>query len=130
MRLRGSIKLALEVLEYKIPVFALNLMDVSERKGFKINIKLLEQELGSPVIPTVAVKNQGLDEITETFEQLLKTKKNTKIDLVCSGCSGCSGCAGCGIAGSNGLDYWERARQIVRKTVSRTDAKLILGSFR
>ncbi|HHU32895.1 MAG: FeoB small GTPase domain-containing protein [Zhaonellaceae bacterium] len=122
--LEGSIKLALEVLEYKIPVvFALNLMDVSERKGFKINIKLLEQELGSSVIPTVAVKNQGLDEITETFEQLLKTKKNTKIDLVCSGCSGCSGCAGCGIAGSNGLDYWERARQIVRKTVSRTDAK-------
>ena len=58
--LEGSIKLALEVMEYNIPiVFALNLMDVSERKGFAINVKLLEQELGAPVIPTIAVERQG-----------------------------------------------------------------------
>jgi ferrous iron transport protein B len=118
--LEGSIKLALEVLEYKVPVvFALNLVDVSERKGFKINVKLLAQELGAPVISTVAVKNQGLDEITKTFEELLTNQKNIQTDLPCSSCSGCSGCS---LAGNVGLDYWERARQIVRKTVSRTDA--------
>ena len=120
--LEGSIKLALEVMEYNIPiVFALNLMDVSERKGFAINVKLLEQELGAPVIPTIAVKGKGLDEITKTFAQLLGGERPA---LSGRSCSSCSGCAGCGVtAGNDGLEYWERARQIVRKVVSRTDAQ-------
>ena len=50
-------------------VFALNLMDVLERKGFEINTELLAEELGAPVIPTVAVKGQG---ITETNQSLYK----------------------------------------------------------
>lgn len=120
--LEGSIKLALEVMEYNIPiVFALNLMDVSERKGFAINVKLLEQELGAPVIPTIAVKGKGLGEITKTFAQLLGGERPA---LSGRSCSSCSGCAGCGVtAGNDGLEYWERARQIVRKVVSRTDAQ-------
>src|SRR5690554_1843611 len=120
--LEGSIKLALEVMEYNIPiVFALNLMDVSERKGFAINVKLLEQELGAPVIPTIAVKGKGLDEITKTFAQLLGGERPALSE---QSCSSCSGCAGCGVtAGNDGLEYWERARQIVRKVVSRTDAQ-------
>ncbi|NLY92339.1 MAG: ferrous iron transporter B [Firmicutes bacterium] len=120
--LEGSIKLALEVMEYDVPiVFALNLMDVAERKGLKINDRLLEQELGAPVIPTVAVKGQGLDQITRAFERILTAKHPA---IAGTPCSSCAGCAGCGLAkGNRGLGYWERAREIVQKTVSRTDAK-------
>lgn len=120
--LEGSIKLALEVKEYNIPiVFALNLMDVAERKGFEINVKLLEQELGAPVIPTVAVKGQGLDRINQAFAEILGAGRPASR---ASSCAACSRCAGCGLAGGNrGLEYWERARQIVRKAVCRTDAK-------
>ncbi len=126
--LEGSIKLALEVKEYNIPVvFALNLMDVAERKGFKINVKLLEKELDAPVIPTVAVKNQGLDSITQAFEQILEKDNHPSTRLLYSGCAGCpghSGCSGCSFAkGNNGLEYWKQARQIVRKVVSHIDAK-------
>ncbi|NLW56815.1 MAG: ferrous iron transporter B [Firmicutes bacterium] len=120
--LEGSIKLALEVQKYNIPiVYALNLMDVAERKGYEINVKLLEQELGAPVIPTVAVKGQGLDRITQAFVQLLGAKRPT---FGTRSCTACAGCAGCGLAdGNGGLEYWEQARQIVRKAVSCTDAK-------
>lgn len=120
--LEGSIKLALEVMEYEVPVvFALNLMDVAERKGFAINVNLLEQELGAPVIPTVAVKGQGLDQITKTFEQLLAAKHPAASG---GACTACAGCGGCGLSGGNpGLEYWERAREIVRKVVSRTDGQ-------
>ncbi|NLW58984.1 MAG: ferrous iron transporter B [Firmicutes bacterium] len=120
--LEGSIKLALEVMEYEVPVvFALNLMDVAERKGFAINVNLLEQELGAPVIPTVAVKGQGLDQITKTFEQLLAAKHPAASGRACTACAGC---VGCGLSGGNpGLEYWERAREIVRKVVSRTDGQ-------
>jgi ferrous iron transport protein B len=120
--LEGSVKLALEVLEYKIPViFALNLMDVANRKGFKINVKLLEKELGFPVITTVAVKNQGIDEISKAFEKILFDKPTEdKVFDPYFGCSGCNGCKGCGTLG---LDAWDRAKEIVRKAVSNTNSK-------
>ncbi|HHU50411.1 MAG TPA: ferrous iron transporter B [Firmicutes bacterium] len=120
--LEGSVKLALEVMEYDVPVvFALNLMDVAERKGLKVNVKLLERELGAPVIPTVAVKGRGLDQITKTFAQILGAERPAPGERACASCAGC---AGYGVtAGNDGLEYWERARQIVRKVVSRTDAQ-------
>ena len=118
--LEGSIKLALEVMEYNIPmVFALNLMDVSERKGFKINAKLLAQELGAPVLPTVAVKGKGLDGITKAFKEILKGEEPA---AAVQASSVCEGCPGYGVTSRNGQEYWERARQIVCKVLSRTDS--------
>ena len=119
--LEGSIKLALEVMEYNIPmVFALNLMDVSERKGFKINAKLLAEELGAPVIPTVAVKGKGLDGITKAFKEILKGEEPA---AAAQAFSACESCPGYGVTGRNGQEYWERARQIVGKVLSRTSTK-------
>ena len=119
--LEGSIKLALEIMEYNIPmVFALNLMDVSERKGFKINAKLLAQELGAPVLPTVAVKGKGLDGITKAFKEILKGEEPA---AAAQASSVCEGCPGYGVTSRNGQEYWERARQIVCKVLSRTDTK-------
>lgn len=92
--LAGSIKLALEVLEYNIPVVAaLNLSDVAKRQGKSINIKLLEKELGIPVIPTVAVKNQGLKELKEKLAEILAD--NGSCNPNAAGCAACAGCSGC-----------------------------------
>ncbi len=44
-------------------VVALNMIDEAERKGIKIDIDLLSDLLGVPVIPTVAVTKQGLSEL-------------------------------------------------------------------
>ncbi len=74
--LQGSIKLLLEILKRDIPVVvALNLMDVASRQGRTFNIEYLEETLGVPVIPTVAIKNEGLDEVEKT---LLETVANPR----------------------------------------------------
>lgn len=44
-------------------VVALNMMDAAKAKDIKIDINKLSKELGVPVIPTVAVKKEGIDEL-------------------------------------------------------------------
>jgi len=44
-------------------VVALNMMDEAEAQGLKIDIPLLEESLGVPVIPTAAVVGRGMQEL-------------------------------------------------------------------
>lgn len=44
-------------------IIALNMMDIVEKRGEKINIKRLEELFGVKVVPISAAKNQGLDEL-------------------------------------------------------------------
>lgn len=44
-------------------VVALNKMDLAKLKGYKIDVRKLSKELGLPVIPMVAVKNEGIEEL-------------------------------------------------------------------
>jgi ferrous iron transport protein B len=50
-------------------VIALNMMDVAQQQGMKVDFKALAKELNIPVIPIVASKNQGLDALLVTIEQ-------------------------------------------------------------
>ena len=55
-----NLYLTTQLLELGIPmVIALNMMDVAEKNGDKIDTKKLSQALGCPVIKTAAVKGQG-----------------------------------------------------------------------
>jgi ferrous iron transport protein B len=45
-------------------VIALNMVDLAERDGLTIDPAALEEALGVPVVPTVAVRRRGLDELT------------------------------------------------------------------
>ncbi|MEY4720580.1 MAG: hypothetical protein RIQ46_305, partial [Pseudomonadota bacterium] len=56
---------ALEVIGLGRPtVVALNMLDLAERDGLVIDPAALESALGVPVIPTVAVRRRGLNELT------------------------------------------------------------------
>ncbi len=46
-------------------VVALNMIDEATRQGIKIDVKELEQLLGVPVVPTVATRKQGLEEVKQ-----------------------------------------------------------------
>ena len=120
--LEGSIKLALEVLDYGIPVVgALNLSDVAQRQGKQINVSLLEKELGMPIVTTVAVKRIGFSEITKELGEEIK-----KIGDKQTACPDCSKCSGCGNS-KKILDYWERAKEInarVVKDINKKPSKL------
>jgi ferrous iron transport protein B len=44
-------------------VLALNMLDVAEAQGIQIELHVLEAALGLPVVPMVATRNQGPDEL-------------------------------------------------------------------
>jgi ferrous iron transport protein B len=44
---------------------ALNMIDMAERDGMKLDTAVLERELGVPVVTTVAVRRRGLDNLRE-----------------------------------------------------------------
>ncbi|MFS0851614.1 ferrous iron transporter B [Novosphingobium panipatense] len=51
----------------KPTVIALNMVDLAERDGLVLDAAVLAQELGVPVISTVAVRRRGLDELGEAI---------------------------------------------------------------
>jgi ferrous iron transport protein B len=60
---------AQELIELGRPVVvALNMVDLAERDGLVIDPAALEQSLGVPVIPTVAVRKRGLDLLREAIQ--------------------------------------------------------------
>ena len=59
---------AQELIELGRPVVvALNMVDLAERDGLVLDPAALEQALGVPVIPTVAVRRRGLAELTDAI---------------------------------------------------------------
>ena len=64
--LERNLNLALQLKQFNIPmIFALNMLDVAERKGIAIDVKVLEEELQAPVIPIIAIRNIGLSELLD-----------------------------------------------------------------
>ncbi|GGH13853.1 ferrous iron transport protein B [Paenibacillus segetis] len=61
-----NLYLTTQLLELGIPtIIALNMMDELELRGDKIDIINLEKQLGVPVVPITASKNQGITELLE-----------------------------------------------------------------
>jgi ferrous iron transport protein B len=53
-------------MELGLPVIvALNMLDTAEAHGRSVNAKILEAKLGAPVVPLIAHKGQGLDDLRE-----------------------------------------------------------------
>lgn len=69
--LERNLYLALQVIETGLPVVvALNMADLVEKNGDKIDTDRLSKKLGCPVMMISALKNKG---ITELFEQVKKS---------------------------------------------------------
>jgi ferrous iron transport protein B len=64
--LERSLYLVAELLLLPSPVvLGLNMMDVAEQQGYRIDVQILQAKLGIPVVPMVASKNQGVKELLE-----------------------------------------------------------------
>jgi ferrous iron transport protein B len=50
-------------------IIALNMTDIAQQQGMKIDDKALESTLNIPVIPMVASRNQGVDELVRAIER-------------------------------------------------------------
>ncbi len=65
--LERNLYLAVQVLELGIPtVIALNMTDVAEARGLKIDDVVLSQTLQTPIIRTVAREKKGIDDLVQS----------------------------------------------------------------
>jgi len=61
-----NLYLTMQLLEMETPVVvALNMMDEVRANGGAINVNVMEQLLGVPVVPISAAKNQGIEELID-----------------------------------------------------------------
>src|SRR5690606_11795431 len=71
--LKRNLLLFTQLADLKIPaVLALNMVDVAESEGVKIDVEVLQRELGVPVVPVNARKGLGIAALKIVVSQQLK----------------------------------------------------------
>ena len=80
--LERNLYLTTQIIEMDVPVIiALNMIDVVEKEGTKIDEKQLEKQLGVPVVKVSAVKEKGLDELMKRGYEVSKQPRQGKTVL-------------------------------------------------
>ena len=70
VHLERDLFLTLQVIDTGIPVLvALNMVDDAAQKGIQVDAHLLEHLLGVPVVSTVAVKGEGLEQVRGRLDE-------------------------------------------------------------
>ncbi len=73
--LERNLYLLCELLALPVPVVVgLNMIDVAEQQGIHIEPHVLEAALGLPVVPMVATKNKGVQELVQAIECMVHQK--------------------------------------------------------
>lgn len=81
-----NLYLSMQLIELNLPmVIALNMMDEVRANGGTIKIDKLQEELGVPVVPISASKNEGIDELVETAVRTARAKQHPVRQDFCSG---------------------------------------------
>ena len=78
--LERNLFFTIQLLEMEVPlVVCLNQVDVAKQKGITIDVEKLGQALGVPVVSTVAIRGEGIYELTKTAIRVARNKsKNEK----------------------------------------------------
>ncbi|NMC84348.1 MAG: ferrous iron transport protein B [Anaerolineaceae bacterium] len=72
--LERNLYLVAELLALDVPfVLGLNMIDVANQQGLRIEVNVLEAALRVPVVPVIASKNQGLKELIDTAQKLVES---------------------------------------------------------
>ncbi|WP_316899572.1 ferrous iron transport protein B [Pseudodesulfovibrio indicus] len=76
--LKRNLYLTLQLIEMEVPtILNLNMMDVAERRGQKIDVSGLEKILGIPVVPTTAKKGEGREQLREAITGAVGTTRES-----------------------------------------------------
>ena len=74
-----NLYLTTQLIETGVPVvIALNMVDLLEKRGIKIDVARLSMLLDCPIVETSAVKGEGLDKL---IDEAIKTAKKKEADL-------------------------------------------------
>jgi ferrous iron transport protein B len=86
--LDNHLRFTLQLIELGLPtVVALNMIDLAKRDGLELDPKRLSNELGVPVIETVAVRRRGITELQTAVDDMLSAPicgvhEHVKSDLI------------------------------------------------
>lgn len=81
--LERNLYLTMQLLEMGIPmVIALNMMDVARKRGIQLDIQGLSEQLGWPVVPIVAVKGEGVDELRRRIQEVIDHRHVSSFQVV------------------------------------------------
>lgn len=114
--LEASLYLVHQVLELDNPVVViLNRTDVARERGITVDAERLARELGVPVVPTVAVRREGVDLLKEVVARYLSEPRH----------SPSTGPAPTQLMRDDGDDSrrWRRVEEIVERTERRRDTR-------
>ena len=74
--LERNLYLTSQILNLGVPVvIALNMMDLVEKNGDKIDVAGLSKELGCPIVPTSALKGRGMEDVVKAAIDAAKGNK-------------------------------------------------------
>jgi ferrous iron transport protein B len=77
--LDNHLRFAIQIIDLGLPtIVALNMVDLARRDGLTIDPKVLERELGVPVIETVAVRRRGIDQVKEALTGVIGKDRSLK----------------------------------------------------
>ena len=72
--LRRQLQLAIAVQQLGYPtIVALNMMDIAQSRGLEMDVQALSQEIGMPVVETVAIRSNGITSLLACVEEMAAT---------------------------------------------------------
>ncbi len=78
--LERNLYLTTQLLEMDVPVVvALNMMDMAKQRGIRIETDHLAKHLGCPVVPIIAPKKKGIEELKQAICEISKTKHTPSV---------------------------------------------------
>jgi ferrous iron transport protein B len=75
--LKRNLLFCSQIIDLKIPVvLALTMNDLAAKKGIKIDVAGLQEDLGIPVVAVDARKNKGLSALKEVIKEIIETPRS------------------------------------------------------
>ncbi len=96
-------------------IVALNMCDIAEKHGVKVDVAQLADDLSCPVIPLSARTGAGLPDLRRALGELLRAPTAPQAETQCH----CTGCSGCGF--SRRYDW---AEQVARRAAGNPPVTL------
>src|SRR5262245_6025491 len=81
--LERNLYLTTQALDLGVPVvLALNMIDVAEKQGLRLDVPRLEKQLGIPVVPIQANAGKGLERLKEVIAAVVREgdRKSTRLN--------------------------------------------------
>ena len=77
-----NLYLTAQLIEMRVPVLvALNMMDVAAERDIQIDLDILSERLGCPVVPIVAARKKGMDQLKEWILRVAESQQSPDVEI-------------------------------------------------